>query len=328
MPNISVNYMGLELKSPIIASSSGLTSNLNDIKELEKNGAGAVVLKSLFEEEIISELESKMHQMYQENHVYPETMDLYESEDTEDTLTNYLKLISDCKKEVNIPIIASVNCITPHNWPYFAKSIEDAGADALELNVFILSSDPNESTVGPYIRIVEAVKKEINIPIAVKVSSHFSNIVYSLKELSKTGIDALVMFNRYYTPDIDIENFALTYSNKYSSPSDYTLPLRWIGLMSDKVMCQLSASTGVHNGEGVIKMLLAGATTVQVASTLYKNGFAQLRMMTNYLKDWMSAKKFESIDDFKGTLSQSKSVKTGAYMRLQFMKHFSEKERV
>ncbi len=328
MPNLSVNYMGLTLKSPIMVSSSGLTSNVNDIKELEKNGAGAVVLKSLFEEEIISEFQNRMQQMHQENYIYPETIGFYEDKNTEDTLTSYLKLIRDCKKEVSIPIIASINCVTSDNWPYFAKSLQDAGADALELNIFILKYDQDDDPNAPYLRIIEAVQKEVTIPISIKISPHFSNIIQSLKDLSKSGIKSMVLFNRYYSPDIDIENFSFTTSNKYSSPNDYTLPLRWVGILADKVMCQLSASTGIHNGETVVKMLLAGATTIQITSTLYKNGFAQLQLMTNYLKAWMSAKKFNTIDEFKGTLSQSKSVNAGAYMRLQFMKHFSEKEKV
>lgn len=328
MPDLSVNYMGLKLRSPIIASSSGLTNSVSDIKELEKNGAGAVVLKSLFEEEIVTEMEQEMRQLHKENYIYPETMEFYDNQDVEDTLTSYLKLISDCKKEVQIPIIASINCITPYNWPYFAKSIQDAGADAIELNIFVLPCNADatcQENEKLYFDIIKAVKKEVSIPISIKISHYFSNIASIVKQLSKTGIKGIVLFNRFYAPDIDIDSFTIKAADKFSTPADYTLPLRWIGMLSDRVDCDLSASTGVHNGETLIKMILAGASSVQVASTLYKNGFAQIQLMLNELKTWMESKSFSNIEQIKGILCQSKTLNPAAYMRVQFMKHFAEK---
>jgi dihydroorotate dehydrogenase (fumarate) len=328
MPDFSTVYMGLKLPSPIIASSSGLTNSLQDIIEIEKNGAGAIVLKSLFEEEIVTKMEHNLPRMLSENYLYPESLGFYESLDVEDILTSYLKLISDCKQNIKIPVIASINCITPHNWPYFAKSLQDAGADALELNISILPSNPdisceeNEKTIFD---IIKAVKSEVTIPIAIKLSPYFSNLANILDKISSTNIDGLVLFNRYYSPDIDIDTFETVPASIYSTPNDYILPLRWISIMSNRLTCDLSASTGVHDGNALIKMILGGASSVQIASVLYKKGFAHMQIMLNELKTWMNAKNFGTIDEFKGMLSQSKSFNPADYIRVQFMKHYSQK---
>lgn len=327
MPDISTTYLGLQLKSPIMASSSGLTNSLEDIKAIEKAGAGAVVLKSLFEEEIVTELEHEMNKMHSENYLYPETMDYYDSYDVHDSLTTYLKLITDCKKEVAIPIIASINCITAHNWPYFAKSLQDAGADAIELNIFALPSDTERS--GPeqeqlYFDIIKAVKAEVSIPVSIKISHYFSNLANMIKRLSKTGIDGMVLFNRFYSPDIDIDNLEVIPTNIFTAEKDYVMPLRWIAISSGQVECDLSASTGIHESRTIIKMLLAGAQTVQLASTLYKNGVDTIERYNHELEKWMRLKSFDSIDQFRGLLNQSNASNPAGFLRVQFMKQFSE----
>jgi len=328
MPDISTTYMGLKLKSPIIAASSGLTNSLEDIKKIESAGAGAVVLKSLFEEEIVIEMDRQMNQMHSENYLYPETMDFYERFDVEDTLTGYLKLITDVKREVKIPVIASVNCITSHNWPYFAKSIEDAGADALELNIFALPSDFDREGIdheNTYYEVIKAVLAEVNIPVAIKISHYFSNLAGMIKKLSETGIAGMVLFNRFYSPDIDIDNLEVIPTHIFSEEKEYVMPLRWIAITSDKVNCDLSATTGIHESKTIIKMLLAGAKTVQIASTLYKNGIETIERFNHELEKWMTKKEFESIDQFRGILSQSNIKNPAGYFRLQFMKHFSNR---
>lgn len=184
MPDLSTTFMGLKLSGPIIAACSGFTSNVKDIKELEENGASAVVLKSIFEEEIIFDMDKNMSQMHSENYLYPETVEYYEDFNDEDALTSYLQLVNDSKKAVNIPVIASINCITPYNWPYFAKSLQDAGADALELNIFILPSDPTMNAADneeAYMNIIKAVLKEVDIPVSVKISHYFSALRASLE---------------------------------------------------------------------------------------------------------------------------------------------------
>lgn len=328
MTDLRTTYLGLPLTSPLIASSSGLTNTLSDIKEMEKQGIGAVVLKSLFEEEIISELEKNMNQMHSENYLYPETLDYYSNEDTEDALTSYLKLITDCKRETSIPIIASINCVTQYNWPYFAKSIQDAGADALELNIFALPSNTeNNGSENEQLNfnIIKNILSEVTIPVSIKISPYFSSLLNMIDNLSQTGIKGLVLFNRFYSPDIDIDNLEVIPSYVYSDPNECKLPIHWVGLAYNRVSCDLSASTGIHNVNAFIKLLLAGATTVQVASVLYKNGIPEIKKLNNGLSIWMKEKKYSSICEFRGMLSQSQAKNPAAYLRMQFMKHFAGK---
>ncbi len=328
MPDISTTYMGLQLKSPIIAASSGLTNSIEDIKNLEKAGAGAVVLKSLFEEEIVVEMEREMHKMHSETYLYPETLDYYENFNAEDTLSNYLRLITDCKKEISMPVIASINCVTAHNWPYFAKSLQDAGADAIELNIFSLPSDTDKKGIDNeqvYFDVIEAVLKEVSIPVSVKISHYFSNLADMISRLSKTGIAGMVLFNRFYSPDIDTDNMEVIPTHIFSQENEYTMPLRWIAISSPRVKCDLAATTGIHDSRTVIKMLLAGANIVQVASTLYKNGVDCIDRYNYELEQWMKKKEFEKIDDFRGSLAQSNVDNPAGYLRVQFMKHFSHR---
>ena len=327
MPDISTTYMGIPVKSPIIASSSSLTYSVENIKALAENGAGAVVLKSIFEEEIVLEMEKKMNKMLSENHLYPETMDFYSTEDVDDILTSYLRLISDCKKSVDIPIIASVNCVTADNWTYFARSLQDAGADGIEVNVFSVPSldEADNKKKGNYLEILKAVKKEVTIPVSIKIGKYFANIPKVIKELSDNGADAVVLFNRFFSPDIDVDKMTLVTSNVYSDPSEYMLPLRWIALSSGKVKADLSATTGIHDGKTVVKMLLAGATTVQIATVLYQKGFEYLNEMTFELEQWMQKKGFDTLDQFRGKLDHRNVSNPAGYLRFQFMKHISEK---
>lgn len=331
MADISTSYMGLKLKSPIIAASSGLTNSIDDVKKLEAAGAGAVVLKSLFEEEIVKEMERQMHQMHSENYLYPETMDFYDTFDVEDSLGNYLKLITDCKKEVNIPIIASINCVTSHNWPYFAKSLQDAGADALELNIFTLPSDIERKGVDhekTYFDVVKAVLKEVNIPVSIKISHYFSNLAQMIQQLSESGINGMVLFNRFYSPDIDIENLEVVPTHIFSEDKEYIMPLRWIAITSHRAKCDLSATTGIHESKTIIKMLLAGAKTVQLASILYKDGIEVIERYNHELSQWMDRKGFANIEAMRGSLSQKVAKNPAGYLRVQFMKHFSNKQHI
>ncbi len=328
MPDISTTYMGLRLKSPIIAASSGLTNSLEDIQKIEAAGAGAVVLKSLFEEEIITEMDHQMNKMHSENYLYPETMEFYENYDVDDTLTSYLKLINDVKRETNIPVIASINAITAHNWPYFAKSLEDAGADGLELNISISPDNfeqNSEDYEATHFNIVKQVLKEVKIPVAIKISHYFSNLASIIQKLSATGIAGLVLFNRFYSPDIDTDNLEVVPTHIFSEEKDYVLPLRWIGICSGIAKCDLAATTGIHDSNTMIKMILAGAKTVQIASSLYKNGIETIERYNREIEKWMIKKEFESIDQFRGILSQKQIDNPAGYFRLQFMKHFSNK---
>ncbi len=325
MPNLSTEYMGLKLKNPIIIASSGLTDTVESIKSLEENGAAAVVLKSLFEEEIVAEMDAQLKKMSSVSPLYPETLDFYEEYEDDNMSMQYLELIKDAKKAVKIPIIASINCVTAEQWTYFPKEIEKAGADALELNLFLLPSDfkRNAEAINKvYLDIVKKVKEQINIPVALKVSYYSTDLALHLQKLSKTGIKALVLFNKFYSPDIDLDKMEITSGKILSSPDDMHISLRWMGIMAGRVECDLAASTGVHTGKDAIKQILAGANAVQVVSTIYLNGAEQIQKMLAEIKKWMDEKGFKSIDEFRGKMSQTNINNPAAYERVQFMKYF------
>lgn len=327
MISLNTSYLGLDLKNPIIAASSGMTSKLSNLIELEKNGVGAVVLKSLFEEEIVAEMDSRMQQMNMQGFIYPETVEFYEKTEqaNDESTLKYLDLIREAKQHLSIPVIASVNCVTAGQWTYFPREIQNAGADALELNLFILPTDLKRTSAENeevYFSIIEEVKKQVSIPVSVKTSFYFSNLLQILTRLSETGIKGLVLFNRYYSPDIDIDNLQVTSGNILSHPEDLSLTLRWIAMMSGRVSCDLAATTGIHEGKGLIKVLLAGADAAQVASVFYEKGFVQATKMLQELEFWMKSKSFNSISDFRGLLNQANVSNPAAYERVQFMKYF------
>ncbi len=327
MADLSTTYLGLQLKNPIIAASSGLTESLKSIKELENNGAGAVVLKSIFEEDITHEYEALTREAKQLGY-NAEHFDYLDYQIRERNMTYYTQLIKECKQAINIPVIASINCFSSYEWEYFALNCEKAGADALELNVFILPFDPETKSKNiekTYFDIAETITRKVSIPVSLKISPYFSNLAGSIQKLSKTGIKGLVLFNRFFSPDIDIENLNLTSSFVFSKAEEIALPLRWISMMSKRVNCDLSASTGIHDGEGVIKQILAGATTVQLASVLYNEGTTVIRKILKTLEEWMDKKGFDKLDDFRGLMSQATSTNPSIYERVQFMKYFSDK---
>lgn len=328
MADLSTTYMGLKLKNPIIAASSGLTNSVEDIKEFEQKGAAAVVIKSIFEEEIRKSLEKDMNDMNRESFLYPETMDYYDNYAEDDDLTNHLKLIREAKKAVNIPIIASVNCVSAEKWPYYAEILQDAGADALELNIFILPSDfsrTSEQNEQVYFDVVNEVKKYVKIPVSLKISYYNSDLGNLIQRLSKTDIKGLVLFNRFYSPDIDINNMEVLSTNVFSAPSEISIPLRWVAIMAGRVNCDIAASTGIHDGAGVVKQILAGAKVVQVASVFYKRGKGHIGEMLKDVETWMKEKSYKTLDDFRGSMSQEKSENPAVYERVQFMKYFSGK---
>lgn len=335
--------MGLKLKNPIVVGSSGLTNSINEIKQLAEKGAGAIVLKSIFEEQIRHESEKLMNDpennkmkamnkgfadiMDKRSYDYAEALEYLSSHAKENTLSDYLKFISEAKKAVDIPIIASINCVFSYDWHYFAKRIQDAGADALELNLFILPSDLKKSGAeneALYFEIVEAVKKYVTIPVSLKIGYYFSGLGQKVIELSKTGIAALVLFNRPYSPDIDLETLEITAGNILSTPAEYSHTLRWTGILSGRLGCDLAAATGIHDADAAIKQLLAGATVVEVTSTLYKNGFDVLPKMLSEIENWMKKHNYSNIDDFRGKLSQKNIENPAVFERVQFMKLYSK----
>lgn len=325
MPDLSTTYMGLRLKNPLIAGSSGLTGTTEGLADLERGGVGAVVLKSIFEEEIAAEYDDTVSEAARKG-MSLESYDYYDYEVRSAHVAEYVEFIRAAKAAVSIPVIASVNCTYSHEWVSFAKEIESAGADGLELNMFFLPSDTGrtgEQGEKDYLQIVDRVLKQVRIPVALKISSSFSMLAQMIGRLSRTGIAALVLFNRFYSIDFDIEKMAVTSAGSLSSPGEIAGPLRWVALMAQRVDCDIAASTGVHDGAGLIKMLLAGARAVQAASTFYKNGAGSASVMLRDLSAWMDRHGFKALNDFRGKLSQAESVNPGVYERVQYMKHYA-----
>ncbi len=322
MPDLEVNYLGIKLKNPVIAGSSGLTSTVDKIRSLEKAGAGAVVLKSLFEEQINYEAGSLIM-----DHDYPEAEDYIKNYTKSHSVENYLKLIEDAKNTVSIPVIASINCVSASEWVGFSRRIEESGADALELNVYFIPTDkfsPSTDFENIYFELARQVADIVNIPVSIKLGNNFTNILGVVDRLYALGVKGVVMFNRFYEPDIDIENMKLTAADVFSKSSDIRHVLRWVALVSDKVrQIDISASTGVHSYDGVIKQILAGAKTVQVCSLLYRNGIKEVSNLVDGLEQWMNNKGFSTIDEFRGKMSYKNIPDPSVYERSQFMKYFS-----
>ncbi|MDY0199859.1 MAG: dihydroorotate dehydrogenase-like protein [Bacteroidales bacterium] len=322
MANLQSTYLGLNLKNPLIVSSSGLTSNVESIAQLEANGAAAVVLKSLFEEQILHEAGSlSVHSDY------PEAEDYLKAYVTDNNVEKYLGLISGAKKQVEIPVIASINCISASNWIDFAAKIEEAGADAIEINVFVLptnSKKKSEDYEELYFTLAEKLRKLVSIPIAFKLGHHFTNPLRIVEQLWYRKIQGVVLFNRFFAPDIDIKNLKVISAEVFSKPSDLRDTLRWVAMADHAVpKIDISASTGVHNGEAIIKLLLAGAASVQVCSTLYQNGAAHIKTMLNVVEQWMDANKYDTISQFNGIMNYGQIGDPDVYERSQFMKYFS-----
>ncbi|HAN17599.1 MAG: hypothetical protein A2X13_03285 [Bacteroidetes bacterium GWC2_33_15] len=326
MIDLTTKYMGFKLKNPIIAASSGMTDTAGKVKNLEINGASAVVLKSLYEEQIMMEIDSITNKNPY-NNSYTEAENYVSFYTRKHNLDNYLRLIEDSKRQVEIPVIASLNCFSVGQWVNFAEKIESAGADALELNLFILPGDQKfsgQEIEEIYFDIIRGVRKNTKLPVAIKVSTYFSGMADSLIKLSKEDISALVLFNHFYSPTVDLEKEQIVSSRLFSVPEENAMCIRWIGLVSDKVQCDLAASGGIYDGNDVMKNLLVGAKAVQVASTLYKNSAHQISFMLQQMENWMEAKGYKSLDEIIGKLSYKKVINPTIYERAQFMKYYSD----
>jgi dihydroorotate dehydrogenase (fumarate) len=318
--DLSTTYMGLKLRNPLIVSSSRITSTVEDIKKCADHGAGAIVLKSLFEEQFLTDSDRLMDQD-QKYFWFPEAIEFINQHSKEHGIKNYLKLIRGAKDVANIPIIASINCVTAHEWPRYSKELIDAGADGLELNIAILPREKNSSLEieNLYVNIIEEVRKNVDVPIAVKIGPFFSNGFDITRRFCEAGVNGIVVFNRFYRPDIDIDTEEITRPNYLSCPQEMGQPLRWVSLFSNHVKCDIAGNTGIHEGSGMIKMLLAGASAVQVCSTLYINGLGYIDTMVNDLKKWMTWKGYDRIDQFKGKLTRHHE-NIAAFERIQFLK--------
>ena len=325
MTDLKTTFAGLSLRNPIIISSSGLTNSAGKNKRLAEAGAGAIVLKSLFEEQIMLEADQLKDPAF-----YPEASDYLEEYIRKHKLAEYLTLIKESKKECSIPIIASINCYSDSEWVDFAKQIQEAGADALEINILALQSDV-QYTYGSFeqrhIDILRHIKQTVTIPVIMKLGDNLTNPVALIDQLYANGAAAVVLFNRFYQPDINIENMEQVSGEVFSTSADLATPLRWIGIASSVVnKIDYAASGGVANPEAVVKVILAGASAVEVCSAIYQNTNAFIGESTRFLSAWMERKGFNNIAQFKGKLNIKDVQGINTFERTQFLKYLGKKE--
>ena len=321
---LASTYMGLSLNSPIVVSACTLSERTDNIVMMEEYGAGAVVMSSLFEEQIRKEEIKLKHVMAETTYAFPEALDYFpDVEDYNVGIDEYLENIRQAKEKVDIPIIGSLNGITTQGWLDYSRLIEQAGADALEVNIFFLPGDiamSSSEVEHRYLNIITAIRQEIKIPLAVKLNPYFSAMGNMALRMKNEGADALVLFNRFYQPDFNINEMVISTDLHYSEASEIRLPLFWIGLLYGKINISLAATTGVQSAVEVVKYLLAGADVAMTASALYKNGIPYLKTMNKELQDWMYMMGFDSISAFKGSMSRKNFSDPTAYDRSNYIK--------
>ncbi|PIE83906.1 MAG: diguanylate cyclase [Bacteroidia bacterium] len=324
MADLKTSYLGLSLRNPLIVSSSGLTDTADKVKQLEEYGAGAVVLKSLFEEQIINEANALGGQ-----NDYPEAYDFVQGYIQGNALQAYLDNISGAKKATGIPVIASINCVGQGKWAEFAKQLESAGADAVEMNVYHLATDPNRPASHYeeiYYKTVEELVGQVKIPVSVKLSRMFTNPLYVISQLRNRGVKGVVLFNRYYEPDINLEKQAVESAEVFSTPHELAPTLRWLALASAQITgIDLSASTGIHSGADVAKAILTGANAAQLCTVLYQKGPKHLSTVLAEFEAAMKTLGLSSVAEMRGKMNYAKG-NILLFERSQFMKYFSSRE--
>jgi dihydroorotate dehydrogenase (fumarate) len=314
----------MKLKSPIVPSASPLSEEIGNIRKMEDAGAGAVVLHSLFEEQIAQESLDLDHFTTKGTESFAESL-TYFPEPGEYRLgpEEYLNHIRKAKEAVKIPIIASLNGTSAGGWTDYAARMEEAGADALELNIYYIPTDPSlsaEKVENTYVEIVKSVRSTIRIPVAVKISPFFSNLAYTAGRLDRAGANALVLFNRFYQPDIDLEDLEVRTHVLLSTPQAMRLPLRWIAILHGRVKADLAATGGIHTAEDCLKMLMAGAKTTMLCSVLLKKGIDQIREIEKGMRKWMEEHEYVSVEQMQGSMSQRSVADPAAFERAQYMR--------
>jgi dihydroorotate dehydrogenase (fumarate) len=324
MIDLSTQYLGLTLRTPLVVSASPLSHELGSIRRLEDSGASAIVLYSLFEEQIRNENRQLDHHLEAGTESFPEAITyLPRLPDFHTGPEEYLEHIVKAKSAVSIPIIASLNGVTPGGWTQYARSMEQAGADAIECNIYFLPTgmDTRSTQIeNTYLDIVRSVKLAVHIPVAVKLSPFFSNLANMAKQLETAGADGFVLFNRFYQPDIDLENLEIRPNVLLSTPQDLRLPLTWIGILYGRVKASMAATSGVHQAEDVVKMLLVGADATMLCSILLREGPEHLRFVERQLQQWMADHEYKSVRQMQGSMSQLRSADPAAFERAQYMR--------
>ena len=321
MADLTTQYMGLCLNNPVIAASSRLTGTIDGVLKCEDAGAGAVVLKSLFEEQILFDGEKMIEGS--DVSVYTDAFDFLSGMSRNYFIDQYLTLLEEVKKRVSIPVIASINCVSGGLWVDYAERLQQMGADALELNMFILPSDMETSAADIekiYLSTAKKVTGKLSIPVSMKIGPHFTSPAGMVDALGREGIQGVVLFNRFFRPDIDIDTLEFTAGEIFSDPKEVVIPLQWIALLYGQVHTDLAASTGVHDYSGVVKNILAGARAVQVCSVLFQKGPGYIAELVSGLEGWMEKHSFERISDFLGTLSKEHIDRPELWERSQYIK--------
>ncbi len=322
--DLTTTYMGLKLKNPLVPSSSPLSKELDTIKKLEDAGASAIVMYSIFEEQISFEAEELDHFLNYGTESFAEALSYFPRQDEYNLgPEEYLQHIRKAKEATSIPIIGSLNGVSTGGWIDYAKRIEQAGADALELNIYFVPTNLNQECrqiENLYREILRAVKANVKIPVAMKLSPYFSSLARMAKELDEDGADALVMFNRFYQPDLDLENLEVKPGVVLSNSKDLRLPLRWIAILYGKIQASMAGTSGVHTAEDAIKLIMAGADVTQMCAALLLNGPNHLIKVLRDMQDWMEAHEYDSIKAMKGSMSQKSVAEPAAFERANYVK--------
>jgi len=322
--DLTTTYMGLKLKNPLVPSASPLGRDISTVKRIEEAGASAVVLESLFEEQIVHETFEMDHFLAQGTESFAEATSYFpEPEMYNFGPDEYLVHIQQCKEAVDIPIIASLNGVSTGGWTEYARKIQEAGANALELNSYYLATDPAKDPrdiEDNYIEVLKAVKNAVTIPVALKLSPYFTSLSYMAKKFDEIGVDALVLFNRFYQPDIDLENLEVVPNLVLSTSESMRVPLRWIAILYGNVKSSLAATTGVHNAEDVLKMIMAGADITQLCATLLQNGIGRITEINEGMVKWMEDHEYDSLKQMKGSMSHKSVAEPAAFERANYMR--------
>jgi len=321
--DLSTRYLGMNLRNPLIPSASPLSDNLDNIKRMEDAGASAIVLYSLFEEQLSREREALDYHLEHGTESFAESLTyLPATVPFRVGPEGYLNKIRKARESVGIPIIASLNGVSIGGWVDYARKMQEAGASALELNVYMIPTDPARSAAEieqTYLDILKAVKSVVSIPVAMKLSPYFSSMAGMARRLDEAGADGLVLFNRFYQPDMDLETLEIRPNVLLSTPQALRLPLRWIAILYDRIKADLAATSGIHSGLDVLKVLLAGANVAQLCSVLLQNGIGQIRKIEKEMVEWMEAHEYESVTQLRGSMSQKNCADPSAFERAQYM---------
>jgi dihydroorotate dehydrogenase (fumarate) len=320
MADLATDYLGLKLPTPLVVASSALSNRVDNLEMAEGHGAGAVVLRSLFEEQLEATQSALEEELSRGAESSPEARTYFPPQRVGPH--EYLSLVERSKKALSIPVIASLNCCAPGSWTGYARDIEQAGADALEVNLYAVEADPTVSSAeveARYLEIVHAVRGAVRIPIAVKLSPFFTSLAHFAARVDAAGANGIVLFNRFLQPDVSLEKMAAVPSMTLSAPTESLLPLRWIALLHGRVKAHLAASTGVYDAPGVLKQILAGAQVVQLASALVKSGIPHLGKILAGVDDWLDRRGLESVDAARGAVSQRAVQDPAAFERAQYV---------